>query len=119
MGTILYESIAVRPDISFATAQLCKYMGCPTQTHWSGVKRVLRYLRGTTKDGLVLGGHGVDPEGPSPNPDPRTPEDYLDGYRSRHVELDARLPALRYVPFHRLADAWRPGSPRGSNRHRS
>ncbi|GJT97388.1 ribonuclease H-like domain-containing protein [Tanacetum coccineum] len=37
-----------RPDLSYAVQQLCLYMHDPREPHLNAMKRVLRYLRGTT-----------------------------------------------------------------------
>lgn len=55
---LIYASVLLRPDIAFAIAQLCKYMSCPTATHWRKLKHVYRYIAGTLDRGLVLGGKG-------------------------------------------------------------
>jgi histone deacetylase 1/2 len=43
-----------RPDIAFAVNKLSQYMGSPTTDHWQGIKRILRYLHGTTNLGLHI-----------------------------------------------------------------
>ena len=43
---------ATRPDLSAAVNLLSQYMSNPNKEHWSSVKHVLRYLRGTTEHGL-------------------------------------------------------------------
>ena len=43
-----------RPDISFTVNKTCQFMQQPTTTHWLSVKRILRYLRGTMQNGLLL-----------------------------------------------------------------
>ncbi|GKB78260.1 ribonuclease H-like domain-containing protein [Tanacetum coccineum] len=58
----LYRSLAgslqhltfTRPDLSYAVQQLCLYMHDPRELHLNAMKRVLRYLRGTTDLGLQL-----------------------------------------------------------------
>ncbi|GJU42426.1 ribonuclease H-like domain-containing protein [Tanacetum coccineum] len=58
----LYRSLAgslqyltfTRPDLSYAVQQLCLYMHYPREPHLNAMKRVLRYLRGTTDLGLQL-----------------------------------------------------------------
>ncbi|XP_019155152.1 PREDICTED: uncharacterized protein LOC109152023 [Ipomoea nil] len=44
-----------RPDLSFAVNRLCQHMHSPTTTHWSMLKRVLRYVKGTVHYGLRIG----------------------------------------------------------------
>ncbi|GJY67429.1 ribonuclease H-like domain-containing protein [Tanacetum coccineum] len=41
-------------DLSYAVQQLCLYMHDPREPHFQDLKRVLRYLRGTTDLGLQL-----------------------------------------------------------------
>ncbi|KAL5548542.1 hypothetical protein UlMin_003773 [Ulmus minor] len=43
-----------RPDIAFAVNKACQFMQQPTTSHWLSVKRILRYLRGTMQDGLLI-----------------------------------------------------------------
>ena len=58
IGSLTYAAICTRPDISAAVGALSQYMASPTETHWTGVKRILRYLRGTTNYGLMYDGNG-------------------------------------------------------------
>lgn len=53
VGALQYLSI-IRPDISFAVNQVCKFMQAPTSTHWQAAKRILRYIKGTIEFGLVF-----------------------------------------------------------------
>ena len=43
-----------RPDISFSVNKVCQYLHAPTTTHWTAVKRILRYLQGTLQIGLTF-----------------------------------------------------------------
>ncbi|KAM6548120.1 hypothetical protein CsatB_019796 [Cannabis sativa] len=43
-----------RPDISYAVNTLSQFFKCPTTSHWNTVKRILRYLQGTSTQGLHL-----------------------------------------------------------------
>nr|GEU39765.1 hypothetical protein [Tanacetum cinerariifolium] len=43
-----------RPDLSYAVQHLCLYMHDPREPHLNAMKRILRYLRGTTNLGLQL-----------------------------------------------------------------
>ena len=56
-----YLSTTTRPDISAAVSVLSQYMSEPSSDHWIGVKRVLRYLRGTMNFGLKF---SVDDKNP-------------------------------------------------------
>ncbi|XP_040968059.1 uncharacterized mitochondrial protein AtMg00810 [Gossypium hirsutum] len=53
VGMLQYLCIT-RPDLSFCVNKLSQYMNSPSDTHWRGVKRVLRYLSGTMEHGLLL-----------------------------------------------------------------
>jgi transposase InsO family protein len=52
IGSLNYAAIATRPDISLAVGLLSQHMVRPGKEHWSGVKRILRYLKGTLDLGL-------------------------------------------------------------------
>ena len=50
--SLIYASIASRPDLSAAVGILSRFMSNPGQEHWSGVKRIFRYVKGTLDFGL-------------------------------------------------------------------
>ena len=52
-GVLQYLTLT-RPDIQYAVQQVCLHMHAPRDTHWALVKRILRYIRGTTAMGLTL-----------------------------------------------------------------
>ena len=52
IGCLTYLSTATRPDISVAVSNLSRYMSCPSKAHWTGVKRIICYLKGTIDFGL-------------------------------------------------------------------
>jgi len=56
VGSLLYLSTTTRPDIAFAVGVLSRFMSCPEQDHMRAAKGVLRYLRGTTRLGVMHGG---------------------------------------------------------------
>ena len=53
VGSLLYLSVATRPDITYAVSNVAKFSASPTTQHWTAVKRIMRYLKGTTNLGLV------------------------------------------------------------------
>ena len=57
VGSLLYLSTTTRPDIAFAVGVLSRFMSCPEQDHMRAAKGVLRYLRGTTRLGVLYGGN--------------------------------------------------------------
>jgi hypothetical protein len=59
VGSLMHLMIATRPDLAFTMSVVSKYLDCFNQTHWKAVKRVLKYLNGTKKNLLILGGIGL------------------------------------------------------------
>ena len=53
VGSLLYLSIATRPDITYAVSNVAKFCAKPTKQHWVAVKRIIRYLKGTQQYGLL------------------------------------------------------------------
>ena len=60
IGCLTYLATRTRPDISASVGILSKFMADPGPAHWSGVKRILRYLQGTRNYGLVFVGGDKD-----------------------------------------------------------
>lgn len=53
VGCLTYLMLSSRPDISSAVNFLSRFQSGATDTHWTHLKRVLRYLQGTKDDSLV------------------------------------------------------------------
>lgn len=53
IGGLQYVTIT-RPDISYAVSKLSQYVNNPSKPHWKTCKKILRYLRGTQFQGLIL-----------------------------------------------------------------
>ncbi|RVX15410.1 Retrovirus-related Pol polyprotein from transposon RE1 [Vitis vinifera] len=53
VGASEYITIT-RPKIAFSVNKVCQFMQKPLDTHWKAIKRILRYLNGTTDLGIVL-----------------------------------------------------------------
>ena len=55
IGSLLYLMLGSRPDLAFAVTKLARYCSSPTERHWTGIKRVLRFIKATLNTYLVLG----------------------------------------------------------------
>ena len=55
VGSLLYLSVATRPDITYAVSNVARFCAKPTNQHWVAVKRIFRYLKGTQQYGLLYG----------------------------------------------------------------
>jgi hypothetical protein len=63
----MYLANQTRPDLAFAVNLLARHSLQPRFCHWNGIKRILRYLKGTTNMGLF-----------SPKDTNQTLKDYAD-----------------------------------------
>ncbi|UYV75030.1 hypothetical protein LAZ67_12002186 [Cordylochernes scorpioides] len=52
LGMLMFLAVNTRPDIAYITSKLSQYSRQPKQMHWTAIKRVMRYLRGTIELGL-------------------------------------------------------------------
>ena len=53
VGSMMYAMIATRPDIAYGVGLVSRFMSNPSKTHWCVVKWLLRYLKNSTKLGLI------------------------------------------------------------------
>ena len=56
VGSLMYAMVCTRPDLAHAVSVVSRFMGQPGKEHWQAVKRIFRYLRGTSDVGLIYGG---------------------------------------------------------------
>lgn len=54
LGSLLYISVNTRPDIAAGASMSAQKMSQPNQEDWNELKRVLKYLKGTTNLKLAL-----------------------------------------------------------------
>ena len=51
VGSLLYLSTKIRPDIAFSVNSITHFYASPTKEHWIAVKRILCYLNGSRQVG--------------------------------------------------------------------
>jgi hypothetical protein len=54
IGILMYLANNSRPDIAYAVHQAARFTHCPRDSHATGVKRIVRYLRGTRTKGMTI-----------------------------------------------------------------
>lgn len=61
IGCLLYIAQVTRPDINYAVNLFSRYSENPGHQHWIGVKRILRYLKGSSERKITYGKerHGI------------------------------------------------------------
>lgn len=59
-GSLQHLQVSTRPDVSKAVSHVCQFFHNYGEEHWSVVKRVMRYLKGTAKHGLLYRGDGKE-----------------------------------------------------------
>lgn len=52
VGSLMYLTVATRPDISFAVGLACRYLNRPNENHVNLVKRIFKYIKGTINFGI-------------------------------------------------------------------
>ena len=56
IGSLMYLALGTRPDIAYAVNRLAQFTQNPKPKHWTAVKRIFRYLKGTRNHALTYGG---------------------------------------------------------------
>lgn len=60
VGSLMFAAVTTRPDIATAVNMVARFVEDPAECHWTAVKRIMRYLRGTTNYGLIYRNEGED-----------------------------------------------------------
>lgn len=56
IGCLMYVALTSRPDLLAAVNYYSQFQSCPTDMHWTHLKRILRYIKGTLDLGLEYTG---------------------------------------------------------------
>ncbi|KAE8656252.1 Retrovirus-related Pol polyprotein from transposon TNT 1-94 [Hibiscus syriacus] len=59
VGSLMFAMICTRPDIAQAVGVVSWYMANPDKENWNTVKRILRYIKGTSNVALCYGGSNL------------------------------------------------------------
>ncbi|CDF39893.1 unnamed protein product [Chondrus crispus] len=62
VGSLMYLMVGTRPDLAYAIGKLSQHSANPCESHWAGVKRVMRYVQGTRNLGIVFDNKSKSPE---------------------------------------------------------
>jgi len=65
LGSVMYAMCITRPDIAFAVSSLAQHTNNPGPEHWTALKRIFFYLRGTLDYSITFGvtGENIDLNG--------------------------------------------------------
>ncbi|GKA61120.1 retrovirus-related pol polyprotein from transposon TNT 1-94 [Tanacetum coccineum] len=55
VGSLMFAIICTRPDITHAVGVVSRYMAEPGRGHWEAVKRIFRYIKGSSDVALCFG----------------------------------------------------------------
>src|ERR1700710_1370740 len=58
IGSLMYAMVCTRPDICYAVGLVARFQSNPGLDHWQAVKRIMRYLKGTSHYSLCYHGDG-------------------------------------------------------------
>jgi ATP-binding cassette subfamily B (MDR/TAP) protein 1 len=56
VGSLMFAMICTKPDIAQAVGVASRYMANPGREHWNTIKRILRYIKGTSDVALCYEG---------------------------------------------------------------
>lgn len=60
IGCLMYLALGTRPDIAYTVNKLAQYTSNPQPPHWTAVKQLFQYLKGTRTYKLTYGGGSDD-----------------------------------------------------------
>ncbi|SCZ99736.1 BZ3501_MvSof-1269-A2-R1_Chr12-2g03438 [Microbotryum saponariae] len=53
IGSLMYAAVGTRPNLAFVVSYLARFSQQPGPAHWTAIKQVLRYIKGTLDLGLT------------------------------------------------------------------
>ena len=62
IGCLMFFMVGTRPDLAYAIGKLSQHCADPRESHWTAVKRVLRYVQECKHVGIVFGRSASEPK---------------------------------------------------------
>jgi len=59
VGSLMYAMVGTRVDLAYAVSVVSQHMSKAGPIHWTTIKRIMRYLKGTLDFKLCLGGESI------------------------------------------------------------
>lgn len=53
IGSVMYTMVCIRPDLANSISVTSRYMGNSGRYHWEALKYILRYLKGSSRIGIL------------------------------------------------------------------
>lgn len=60
VGSLMYLMVCTRPDLAYSMSLVSRFMANPGEEHWSVVKWIPRYIKGSLDSGLMFEGTATD-----------------------------------------------------------
>ena len=54
VGCLMYAIVCIRPDWAHTVSTVNRYMANPGREYWNAMKWIFKYLKGTTKHGILF-----------------------------------------------------------------
>ena len=54
IGSLMYAALSTQPDLAFAIQHISQFIMSYRVEHWTTIKHVLRYLKGSHDDGITF-----------------------------------------------------------------
>lgn len=62
LGSLMYLMLSVRPDICYQVGYMGRFQNNPSDIHWTNLKRIIRYIKGTKHLKLIFSKNSDDNE---------------------------------------------------------
>lgn len=60
VGSLMFLAVMTHPELAYAVNNVSKYLANPDESHWQAIKRIFKYLKGTTRFGITYRAGGSE-----------------------------------------------------------